>query len=457
MTANVLVVDDIASNIKLLEAKLLGEYYIVFTASNGQDALTILENNKIDIVLLDVMMPDMNGFETCKRIKTNPSTTHIPVVMVTALSDTEDRVKGLEAGADEFLTKPIDDTALFARVRSLARMKVLIDELKRRNTTNAELGASVIEMKDRFSSSKILLINNDVVQTKNISNIVSTLTNHIKVIANINDLQDDPHYIPDLVIISCELEEDPLRISVMLRSRAQFRDTTLILQTDEEDTSIVLKALELGINDYFTYPVDKNELLARIKTQLRRKHYQDNLRNDLEFSINLSIKDGLTGMFNRHYFDTHIKQMVTKANSSNRPLCLLMCDIDDFKQVNDNYGHQAGDVVLKTIANILKSIFRVTDLIARYGGEEITVLLDDMTIQQAGDIAERARQKIECTDFKIKPPKKTIKTTISIGVAEYKNGETISSFIGRADKALYKAKKMKKNQVIMLGSVDKNF
>ncbi|KAJ6645067.1 Response regulator PleD [Pseudolycoriella hygida] len=451
MTANVLVVDDIHSNVKLLEAKLLGEYYTVFTASNGQGALTMLEQNKIDIILLDVMMPDMNGFETCKKIKTNLSTTHIPVIMVTALSDTEDRVKGLEAGADEFLTKPIDDTALFARVRSLARMKAVIDELKLRNTTNAELGASAIEMKDNFSDSKILLINNDVVQTKNISNILSKLTTQIKVIANANELNDYPHYIPDLVIISCELgEEDPLRISVTLRSSAKFRDITLILQADEEDTPIVLKALELGINDYFTYPVDKNELLARIKTQLRKKHYQDNLRNDLELTINLSIKDGLTGIFNRHYFDTHIKQIVKKANDKKSSVCLLMCDIDNFKHVNDTYGHQAGDIVLKTIANALKNIFRVTDLIARYGGEEITVLLDDITIKDAIDIAERARKEIESIDFKIKSQQNSIKKTISIGIAEYRVGEPINSFIDRADKALYKAKETGRNKVVLL-------
>lgn len=455
MTANVLVVDDIASNIKLLEAKLLGEYYTVFTANNGKDAISMLENNKIDIILLDVMMPEMNGFETCKKIKTNPATTHIPVIMVTALSETEDRVKGLEAGADEFLTKPIDDTALFARVRSLARMKAIIDELKLRNTTNAELGACAIEMQDNFSASKILLINNDLVQTKNISNILSKLTTQIKVITNLNELQDMPEYIPDLVIISCELGEgDPLRVGVMLRSMAKFHDIILILQADEEDQPIVLKALELGINDYFTYPVDKNELLARIKTQLRKKHYQDNLRNELELSINLSIKDGLTGIFNRHYFDSHIKQMVNKANSSKNSLCLLMCDIDNFKQVNDMFGHQAGDSVLQTIANTLKEIFRVTDLIARYGGEEITVLLDDATIQDALDIAERARKEIESVDFQIKSQKDPIKKTISIGVAQYKFGEAISSFIERADKALYKAKETGRNKVITLDNLN---
>ncbi|MFU7501547.1 MAG: PleD family two-component system response regulator [Candidatus Tisiphia sp.] len=451
MTANVLVVDDIESNVKLLEAKLLGEYYTVFTANNGKDALNVLALNRIDIVLLDAMMPNIDGFETCKRIKSNPYTIHIPVIMVTALSDTEDRIKGLEAGADEFLTKPIDDTALFARVRSLARMKAVIDELKLRNTTNAELGGDVIEVKDNFSDSKILLVNDDIVQARNINKTLLSLTPNIKIISDINELKKDSEYTPDLVIISCQLEQgDPLRISVMLRSDAKFHDTVLILQAEEENTSIVIKGLELGINDYFTYPVDKNELLARIRTQLKRKHYQDTLRNDLELSVNLSIKDGLTGIFNRHYFDTHIKQMVKKSTDSKRPLCLLMCDIDHFKQVNDTYGHQAGDIVLKTIANVLKNIFRVTDLVARYGGEEFAILLNDITIDEAMYIAQRARTRVESIDFKVKTQKDPIKKTISIGVTEYKIGESISDFIERTDKALYQAKEDGRNKVIRI-------
>ncbi|MFV9862138.1 MAG: response regulator, partial [Rickettsia aeschlimannii] len=136
----ILVVDDIELNIKLLTAKLLQEYYTVLTANNGKEALATLKKGKIDIILLDVMMPEIDGFEVCKTIKTDPETTHIPVVMITALSDIDDRVKGLEAGADEFLTKPINDTALFVRLKSLSRMKSLIDELKLRNSTNALLG-----------------------------------------------------------------------------------------------------------------------------------------------------------------------------------------------------------------------------------------------------------------------------------------------------------------------------
>src|SRR4051812_33069242 len=140
MTARVLVVDDILSNVKLLEAKLTAEYFEVASAYNGLEALAKIEEQQPDIVLLDVMMPGMDGFEVCSRIKHNPKTAHLPVVMVTALDQPADRVAGLESGADDFLTKPVDDTALFARVRSLVRLKMMTDELRMREETGQSMG-----------------------------------------------------------------------------------------------------------------------------------------------------------------------------------------------------------------------------------------------------------------------------------------------------------------------------
>lgn len=448
MTANVLVVDDLEPNVKLLEAKLLSEYYTVFTANNGFKALEILAKNKIDVILLDVMMPEMDGFETCRRIKANPETTHIPVVMVTALSDIEDRVKGLEAGADEFLTKPVNDTALFARVKSLSRMKLVIDELKLRNQTSAELGATVIELRDNFTDSKILLVNDDIIQAKNLSKMIIKISPQITVISDPAEI-DTLSYVPDAIIISCQLEVgDPLRISVMLRSKEVFRHTVLMLLAEEENMPMVIKGMDLGINDYFIYPVEENELLARLKTQLRRKQYQDNLRTDLEQSVTLSTKDGLTGVFNRRYFDIHIQQMMKTSEESNRPLCLMMFDIDHFKMVNDTYGHQAGDEILKTFTATLKNIFRVTDLIARYGGEEFSVLLSSTTLEDARLIAERVRAAIEALEFKISTQAEPIKKTTSIGLTEYRWQEPVTEFIGRADKALYEAKDTGRNKVV---------
>ncbi|ALN41575.1 diguanylate cyclase response regulator [Rickettsia rhipicephali] len=447
----ILVVDDIEPNIKLLTAKLLQEYYTVLTANSGKEALAILKKEKIDIILLDVMMPEIDGFEVCKTIKTDPATTHIPVVMVTALSDIDDRVKGLEAGADEFLTKPINDTALFVRLKSLSRMKSLIDELKLRNSTNALLGVTNIEMHDTFADKKILLINDDVVQAKNIKQMLLKITQNVKVISNSDELDIINEYTPDLVIISSTLEnDDPLRISVILRGKAEISGVVIILQIDEDGMPLVVKGIELGINDYFIYPIEESELLARIRTQLKRKQYQDNLRNDLEQSVNLAAKDGLTGLFNRRYFDIHLKQMIEKANKESIKLYLLMCDIDNFKHVNDTYGHQAGDKVLTIVSRILKNTLRVTDLIARFGGEEFTILLTDIDISKAIETAERVRVKIEYMDFHIEDQIEPLKNTISIGVTKYKKEESIESFIERADKAMYEAKTTGKNKVVKL-------
>lgn len=450
MTATVLVVDDLEANVKLLEAKLLAEYYTVITANSGAGALEALTQNKIDIVLLDVMMPDMDGFEACRRIKQDPETSHIPIVMVTALSGIKDRVKGLEVGADEFLTKPINDTALFARVKSLSRMKTVIDELKLRNVVNAELGASVMKIKENFSDSKILLLDDDLIQAKNIRDNLSELSVQFKVLASPEEVDSLGAFIPDLVIISCQIEGvDPLRIAATLRLKPNFRHAALMMLTEDDNFSLVIKAMELGINDYFIYPVDKSELKARVKTQLKRKSYQDNLRAELEESVDLSTKDGLTGVFNRRYFDIHIKQMIEKYQESKKQFSMMILDMDHFKQVNDTYGHLAGDAVLKKLASIFKTSFRVTDLIARYGGEEFAVLLNNTDLNICRNIAEEVRSIIEKTEFSIGEQREPIHKTVSIGASEYIQGDTAESFISRADKALYEAKENGRNKVVI--------
>src|SRR5258707_1920974 len=142
MTARILVVDDVELNVRLLEAKLSSEYFQVIPAFNGPTALELADSELPDIILLDVMMPRMDGFEVCRRLKANPRTTDIPVVMVTALSDVADRLRGLEAGADDFLTKPVNDIALFARVRSLVRLKRMMDELRLREEVCRQFGTA---------------------------------------------------------------------------------------------------------------------------------------------------------------------------------------------------------------------------------------------------------------------------------------------------------------------------
>src|ERR1700758_5281645 len=161
MSARVLVVDDVPANVKLLEARLSDEYFDVMPACNGAEALSVCSRSECDIILLDVMMPDMDGFEVCRRLKSNPATHFIPVVIVTALDSPADRVRGLEAGADDFLTKPVSDVVLIARVRSLTRLKMMTDELRMRAITSLEIGMEAPErsaVADKGMGGRILLV-----------------------------------------------------------------------------------------------------------------------------------------------------------------------------------------------------------------------------------------------------------------------------------------------------------
>src|SRR6187549_2555289 len=152
MSARILVVDDVPANVKLLEARLSAEYFDVLTASNGTEALEICQRAECDIVLLDVMMPDMDGFEVCRRLKSNPATHFIPVVMITALDNASDRVRGLEAGADDFLTKPVPDVVLIARMRAQTSLEIGMQRPEREAVADEGKGGRILLVDDRESS-----------------------------------------------------------------------------------------------------------------------------------------------------------------------------------------------------------------------------------------------------------------------------------------------------------------
>ncbi|HCE59650.1 MAG TPA: PleD family two-component system response regulator [Wolbachia sp.] len=453
MTAKILVVDDISSNVKLLKAKLTAEYYTVITACDGQEAIDLVMAQQPDIVLLDVMMPNMDGFKVCKELKNNPITTHIPIVMVTALHDTEDRVKGINAGADDFLTKPIDETALSARIKSLTRLKFVIDELLLRNKTNAEMNGimdrSLIEYSSETYYGRILVIDEDVSQAKRIYEILSKQCfRSIEILSNpmdIADIKDDY----DLIISNMQIHGiGGLRLCSELRSKLETRYTPILILSDEDQSkSNLIKALEIGVNDYLVVPLDENELIARVNSQVKRKRYQDALRMNLFNNVEMSIKDPLTNCYNRRYFDKHLKNIVEDSIAKGRNLSLLMLDIDYFKMVNDNFGHTAGDEILKQVQKRISENIRITDLLARFGGEEFVVVMPDTNVSDAYIIAERIRTVIAQPFILLD---NVVNKTVSIGVAEVQNSDLkdINLFVERADKCLYKAKNSGRNRVI---------
>lgn len=453
MSARVLVVDDVLPNVKLLEAKLTSEYFDVLCATSGEEALSLIGKSPPDIILLDVMMPGMDGFEVCRRIKSDPKASHIPIIMVTALDHPRDRVTGLEAGADDFLTKPVHDTALFARVRSLVRLKVLTDELMMRESTSQALGLnsefSLNGMND-IDDGQILLIED---QARVAQRIVEALepTGRVEADSGGSGLTDRVRIRDfDLVIVSLGLAQmDGLRICSQLRSMEETRNVPILVVVDENNSKELLRGLEIGVNDYLVRPIDRNELLARARTQIRRKRYADRLRQNAHLNYKMATTDAVTGLYNRHFMSNHLQALLASGVRTTKPVSLMMMDIDFFKSVNDSYGHAAGDDVLQDFASRIVRNIRGIDLAARFGGEEFVVIMPDTDTDMAMVIAERLRTAVETKPFEVGAPDGPKRITVSIGVATTAGGESTDSLLERADRALYRAKNEGRNRTVI--------
>ena len=450
MSARILVVDDIEANVRLLEAKLMAEYYEVSTALDGPTALAMAARDLPDIILLDVMMPGMDGFTVCRKLKDDPSTRHIPVVLITALDGRGDRIQGLESGASDFLTKPIDDVMLFARVRSLTRFKLVIDELRQREASGRRMGviAGAAARLDGVGG-RVLIVDDNERQAQRIAAELGV--EHRPVV------ESDPEKAKisaggpvDLVIVNAVAKGfDGLRFTASLRSEERTRQLPVLAMVDPDDRGRMVKALEIGVNDILSRPIDPQELSARVKTQIQRKRYTDYLRNNLDHSLELAVTDQLTGLHNRRYMSGQLDSLVKRASLGGDPVSALLIDIDFFKKINDTFGHDIGDEVLREFALRLASNVRAIDLPCRFGGEEFVVIMPDTALADALRIAERIRMHVAGSPFKVAHGKEMLNVTISIGVsATAGEGDTPEALLKRADEGVYQAKASGRNAVV---------
>ncbi|MEG6509754.1 PleD family two-component system response regulator [Methyloligella sp. 2.7D] len=453
MTARILVVDDVDTNVRLLEARLTADYFDVRAATSGPEALQICARERIDVILLDVMMPGMDGFEVCRRLKAEPRSQHIPVIMVTALDQPSDKLKGLEAGADDFLTKPVDDIALITRVKNLARLKTLTDEMLMRVSTEQQMGLGALadsELQDLASGGKILLVED---RPSAAERIVGALTPDYEVALEPDPsraLLDLPEGEFDLMIVSTSLENaDGLRLCSQVRSLDRTRHLPILIIVEEGEDARLMRGLDIGVNDYITRPIDPAELLARVRTQVKRKRYIAVLRMRLEESVEMAVLDPLTSLHNRRYMTSHLGTLFEEAAHSGRPLSVLLVDIDFFKAVNDSHGHDAGDLVLKEFASRIRRGIRGIDLACRLGGEEFVVVMPDTDLARAFQVAERLRDGIASSPFYVGTEADALDITASVGVASFEfPDDTPEIILKRADQALYCAKRDGRNKVV---------
>jgi two-component system cell cycle response regulator len=254
----------------------------------------------------------------------------------------------------------------------------------------------------------------------------------------------------DLLIVSLAMETgDGLRLCSQVRSLERTRNLPIIMLVQPGDDTRLLRGLDMGVNDYLTRPIDRHELVARVRTQIRRKRHADHLRHQLDQSVEFAITDALTGLHNRWHMERHLAALAARAKTAGRPLSVLIADIDRFKSVNDTYGHAAGDNVLREFAARLRRHTRGVDLACRLGGEEFMIIMPETTLAKAGQVGERLRDCIAAEPFHVSAQTRK-RLTASVGIATLeRSDDSVEAVLQRADGALYAAKRDGRNRVVV--------
>lgn len=459
MSGKILVVDDVATNRIVMKVKLSSACYEVVQAAGGREALQIARRELPDLILLDVMMPDLDGFAVCAALKNDQTTTHIPIIMVTALADTDARLKGLQAGADDFLNKPLDEVTLLARVRNLLRQGSSALDRRMRDQTRFALGRKGLAADDAaaLAPGHIAMI---CASPKSALRWTQALNARLPddVISITRETALEGHkFQPDLFVLECSdtAPTDAMHLMAELRARPSTRNAGFVLLLPERHQRLTALALDQGAHDVLILPVSTEEVALRLRSQIGRKRQADQLRTDVADGLQLAVIDPLTGLFNRRYALNHLENISLRAQSTGLDFAVLMLDLDHFKRVNDQYGHKAGDQVLVTLTNRLRINLRAMDLIARIGGEEFLITLPESNAAQAHTIADRLRQVIEEAPV-ILQDGTPIHMTVSLGLSmgEPQGGTAdIAVLLDRADRALYAAKAQGRNRVSLSASL----
>jgi two-component system cell cycle response regulator len=425
----ILCVDDSRSIRKILKDEFTGAGYNVLLAENGKEGVTLAQKHKPDLITMDVEMPEMIGYEACRVLRRTEITMHIPIIMMTSHDSPLEREKGFEAGAIEYFIKPFKKGYLSSYVSSL------FDKLKQTKTHN------ILLVEDSVNVSHIIkyslgLKGLNVITAKNADIALKVL-------------QDTKIHL-----ILCDINMpgmDGFELCRKIKTDSNGMHIPILILTARDSKDDILYGFESGAEDYMVKPFNEDELYARICVHLRILSLLEELEKKNRDLEKLSITDGLTGLYNRRYINERLEMEIKSADRYNYNFCCLMCDLDHFKEINDNHGHQFGDFVLRNFSNILRKNCRETDLIGRYGGEEFIILARNTDQEQAMKLAEKVRTKIEEYDFN--DGNISTKITVSIGLSSTKGDVNEVALVKNADSALYHAKEKGRNCVTCIDSI----
>ena len=417
MNKNILCIDDIQANLFTISSVLevaVDYKYNIFTALCAHDGLEILLKEKIDIILLDVMMPEIDGYETAKIIKSNKKTKNIPIIFVTAKKDDESISRCYEVGGDDYINKPFNYVELLSRVAFHLKLK----EKSYLLAKEREFNQNILDLQNNFilvtDSRKTISVNNSILNFFDFKNLAE-FQEKCGCIAN-KFIKEDGYF------------------SIAKDENRSLWIENLLKKLDNED--VVVKMMKNNEEFVFTIKVNKYQDYFIITltdiTQITNQNLE--YKHDANF-------DALTQIYNRNMFNRLVFKKISMAKVNKKPFVFILFDIDLFKKVNDTYGHLLGDKVLKDISRLVESHTRDSDIFARWGGEEFTLTFD-VRIKKGMEIAESLRKYIENENFE-----GVGKITCSFGVTQYKENDKIDDILARADKALYEAKQSGRNRV----------
>ncbi|MDN5787375.1 diguanylate cyclase [Pseudorhodobacter sp.] len=456
MSGRILIADDVATNRIVYKVKLGAACYAPLFAETGASCLRLAHQEKPDLILLDMVLPDMSGTEVLHRLRADPATAMIPVVVFSAQDSAALRMEALAAGADDFLTKSVDDLILMARLRNLLRGNEAIADLASDSAPIRAMGFAEPISTFRLPGTIAVITHRPETAMHLRRDLSGHLPDQITMISREAALAETGRAASHDIFVIEDNADDPmggLRLMSELRSHAQTRHAAVCIVKSRLGPAEAAMAYDLGADDVVEACINRQEFGLRLSRLMQRKREADRWRASVRDGLRMAMIDPLTGLYNRRYAIRQLTEIAAKANGSRTPFAVMVMDLDRFKAVNDRFGHPAGDAVLVEVARRMIANIRTGDLLARIGGEEFLIALPETDLAAARVIAERLCNAVQETAFAL-PGFAPIHITASIGLAIcegvsdwQQEQEQIPHLIERADRALMVAKSGGRNKV----------
>ena len=448
MSGKILIVDELATNRIILKVKLSAAYYDVFQARNGADALKMTKKFQPDLILASTELTDYDSAAFVEAVRGCEDVEPLPVILILAKDTPDARIEALEAGANEVMSKPVDESLLLARLRCLLRQRHIDHDLRLHSGTASALGFAEAQ-RSFMRPGRVGVVAHDKADATRLRASLSSEARHEFLAMSTDNAGESSRgpAQPDIFVLKFDTAADDqdMRLMAELRAAPRTRNCPIIVLLPDELKKMAATVLDMGANDVICGDANPKELTLRIATQLEHKQSADLMRDQLHIGLQAAVVDPLTGLYNRRYALPFLERVIRAAQIENRSFAVMVADLDHFKQVNDRYGHAAGDTVLTRVADTLRANLGDDDLIARIGGEEFLIVIPDSDRVKASKTASRLCQIVRQTPINVPGQRDPLHVTVSVGVAmgqQSRNGApvTVDGLLEFADRALYGSK-----------------